>query len=106
VPSLVGTLRLDGTQVDQAALMEALGPGGDVGVFPNWLVFSARGPYDSPLALLTASRDALVAARGATSARTLAFRKDLRGGLVTVCNALADLGEPCAPTVLKPARTR
>jgi len=106
VPSLVGTLRLDGTQVDQAALMDALGPGSDVGVFPNWLVFSVRGPYGSPLALLTASRDALAAARDSTSARTLAFRKDLRGGLVTVCNALADLGEPCAPTVLKPARTR
>lgn len=106
VPSLVGALRLDGTRVDEARLMELLGPGSDVGVFPSWLTFSARGPYRSPLALLTASRDALVATRTATSARTLSFRRDLRGGLVTVCNALEELGEPCAPTVLKPARSR
>ncbi len=106
VPSLVATLRLGGTHVNEARLRTLLGPGSDAAAFPDWLVFSAPGPYASPLALLTASRDALVAARTASTGRTLAFRKDVRDGLVTVCNALADLGEPCAADVLKPTRTR
>ena len=100
VSSVVATLTLAGTRVDAGALERRLGPGSAIGVFDAWLVLETRGPFADEREVLAAGRDALVAVRASTSERSLPFRRDLRGGLVTVCDALAELGDPCPETVL------
>ena len=88
------------------ALRSALGAGAEVGVFDDWLVFRARGPFGDARAALAGARDALVAAREASRSRGYPFRADVRAGLTTVCTALAELGEECSTRVLATASRR
>ena len=104
VSSVVVTLPLAGTRVNEEALRARLRPGSDVGVFPEWLVLETAGPFADEGAVLAAGRDAFVAVRASTRRRDFPFRRSLRGGLVTVCEALAELGDACSERVLPPVR--
>jgi hypothetical protein len=107
VPSVVLTLPLAGATMDAAQLGDRLPAGSEVGVFPDWLTLEVPGPFADRHAVLEAGRDSLVAALQSSPERTLSFRSQVRGGLVTVCDALAELGDPCPETVLRrPSRPR
>lgn len=106
VPSVVLSLPLTGTVVGERNLRARIGAGATVGVFPDWLVVERPGPFADEGAVLRAGRDALLAVWRSTRERSLPFRRDLRSGLVTVCGALAELGEPCPATVLRPGARR
>ena len=104
VPSVVVALPLHGTRVDRPRLVAGLGPKSEAAVFPEWLVLKVPGPYATDLDVLVAARKALVDVRRTTHERAFPFRRELRGTIVTVCAALADLGEPCPRRVLPPPR--
>ena len=104
VPSVLVALPLHGTRVDRPRLIAGLGPRSVAGVFAEWLVLKVPGPYASDLEVLVAARKALVDVRQTTYERAFPFRRELRATLVTVCGALADLGEPCPRRVLPPHR--
>ena len=101
VPSVVLTLELAGTGVDRSMLLSELPAGSDVGVFPEWLTLEVPGPFTDERAVLGAGRDALVAALASADERTLPFRRHVRAGLVTVCDALEQVGDTCPPSVLR-----
>jgi hypothetical protein len=101
VPSLVLALSLAGTEIDPETLERAVPPGSRVGVFPEWLLLSVPGPFADERGVLRTGRDALLAALHAAEERTLPFRRDVRSGVITVCDALAQLGEPCPEGVLR-----
>jgi hypothetical protein len=104
VSSVVLALPLAGTRVNEEVLRSRLGPGSDVGVFREWLLVETAGPLNGAHSVLATGRDALVAVRASTRRRDFPFRRALRGGLVTVCTALAELGDPCSERVLPPSR--
>lgn len=101
VPSILLTLPLAGTGVDTRALQEELPAGSRVGIFPDWLVVAVPGPFADESAVLAAGRDTLLASLRSGEDRTLAFRRGVRSGLVTVCGALEELAQPCSPDVLR-----
>ncbi|MBD0289685.1 MAG: hypothetical protein ICV74_00410, partial [Thermoleophilia bacterium] len=103
--SVVVALPLYDTLVRERALVRRLGARAEVAVFPGWLIVKAPGPFASPHAVWRTGRDALVAVHGSTYRRSFAFRRQLRAGLVTVCDALAELREPCSQRTL-PRQTR
>jgi hypothetical protein len=100
VPSLVIALRLEGTTVRSQRLATRIGLGSEVGDFPGWVVFTVPGPFADPHEALTGARDALRSALMESTGRTLPFRRDVRNGLVTTCDALDELGDPCSAYVL------
>jgi hypothetical protein len=104
VPAVVVALPLHGTRVDRPRLIAGLGPRSEAAVFHEWLVLKVPGPYATDLDVLVAARKALVDVRRTTHERAFPFRRELRGTLVTVCGALAELGEPCPRRVLPPHR--
>ena len=104
VPSIFIAFPLVGTPVDRAALGRRLGPASRLAVFSDWLVLRARGPFADERAVLLEARDALAAVRASTPRRTLAFSLDLRGAVLTVCDALAGLGSPCPERLAPPRR--
>jgi hypothetical protein len=99
-PSIMLSLPLAGTRVNAERVTARLPAGSKLAVFPDWLLVEVPGPFADEHALLAAGRDLLTTIRGTTRRRSLRFRQDLRGGLVTVCEALATLGDPCPPRVL------
>jgi hypothetical protein len=100
VPSLVLALRLDGTTVRSRRLETRIGTGSEVADFPGWVVFTVPGPFADPHEALIAARDGLRSALTESTGRTLPFRRDVRNGLVTTCDALGELGDPCSTYVL------
>jgi 4-amino-4-deoxy-L-arabinose transferase-like glycosyltransferase len=95
VPGIVGTVRLAGTTVRKARLDRRLGFRSSVEVYPGWLVYSVPGPFADPREVLYAARHAIETVRTSATGRTLPFQRDIRGGLVTVCGALVELGDAC-----------
>jgi hypothetical protein len=100
VPSLVVALRLDGTTVRSRRLETRIGLGSKVADFPGWVVFTVPGPFADSHEALVGARDALRSALTESTGRTLPFRRDVRNGLVTTCDALGELGDPCSAYVL------
>ena len=100
VPSLLVAFPLDGTAIDQRRLTRRLDRDAKVGLFAEWVVVRVAGPFADERAVLGAGRDALVARRASAQRRSYAFAADVRGGLLTVCDALAELGDPCPDRVL------
>lgn len=95
VPSIVGTVLLAGTTLREGQLERRLGFGSSVEVFPGWLVYRIPGPFADEREVLYAARHAMESARVSATGRTLPFQRDVRAGLVTVCGALAELGDTC-----------
>jgi hypothetical protein len=95
VPGVVVVLPLKGTKVDASAI-----PNADTGVFPGWVLVRREGPFADEHAVLAVSRDTLVDVLATSTDRTVPFRRELRSGLVTVCEALAELGDPCPDSIL------
>lgn len=103
-PAVLVALPLHGTRVDRPHLVAGLGPRAEAAVFPGWVVLRVPGPFADERAVLDTARAALVDIRRTTHERTLPFRRELRGTLVTVCDALRELGAPCPLRVLGPTR--
>ena len=98
VPSIVGSVLLAGTKVREGQLERRLGFGATVEIYANWLVFKLPGPFSTERDVLHAARHAIESTRVSATGRTLPFQRDIRGGLLTVCDALAGLGDACPET--------
>jgi len=98
VPSIVGSILLAGTKVREGQLERRLGFGATVEIYSNWLVFKLPGPFATDRDVLHAARHAIESTRVSATGRTLPFQRDIRGGLLTVCDALVDLGDACPAT--------
>jgi hypothetical protein len=101
VPSVVLALELAGARIEPLALEARLPAGSDAEVFPEWVVLEVPGPFADERAVLEAGRDALLAALRSSEQRTLLFRRQIRAGLVTVCDTLGELRAPCPDAVLR-----
>ena len=99
VPGLIVALPLKGTTVNATALEESV-PRAEAGVFPGWVVVSVPGPYEDDHEVLLTGAETLQAILAASSDRSLQFRFALRSSLVTVCDALSELGDACPPDLL------
>ncbi|MDQ3858339.1 MAG: glycosyltransferase family 39 protein [Actinomycetota bacterium] len=99
-PSIMLSLPLAGTRVNGERINRRLPPGSKLAVFPDWLLVDMPGPFADEREVLAAARDGLTAIRLTTRRRSYTFRQDLRGGLATVCDALAALAEPCPPRIV------
>ncbi|MBD0318511.1 MAG: hypothetical protein ICV71_08285, partial [Thermoleophilia bacterium] len=100
--SVFVALPLHETRVRERVLAHRLGARAAIAVFPDWLVVKAAGPFADAETVWRAGLDALVAVDRSTFRRSFSFRRHLRSSLVTVCDALAGLGDPCSPRTLPP----